>query len=145
MIDFFGGFMRKRVDLYMMPDNSDCTDAKEFLEQQDLYLNVRDISSKPLNEAELSKLIRYFNMKHFLDTSSKAYTANKLDKFMPSRGEVIALMADDNDLLRKPIIVAGRLMVVGANRRKLMEMLQIKSNGDNPAGSGNADRNSQKN
>lgn len=132
--------MRRRVELYMTPGNSDCTDAKEFLEKQDLYLNVRDLATKPLDEAELSKLIRYFDMKHFLNTSSKAYASNKLDKFLPSRQEVLAMIAEDNDLLRKPIIVSGRLMVVGANRRKLMEMLQIKSNGDDPVVSGNSDR-----
>jgi hypothetical protein len=39
------------------------------------------------------------------------------------------MMADDNDLLVKPIVVAGRLMVVGPNRPKIIEMLQLKSNG----------------
>ena len=38
-------------------------------------------------------------------------------------------MAEDNDLIRKPIIVAGRLMTVGCNIDKIREMLQIKSNG----------------
>ena len=42
-------------------------------------------------------------------------------------------MAEVNDLLKKPIVIAGRLMVVGANRCKMMEMLQIKSNGSDPS------------
>lgn len=46
------------------------------------------------------------------------------------RDELYKMMAENNDLIRKPIIVAGRLMVVGPNIPKIMEMLQIRSNGN---------------
>ena len=46
--------------------------------------------------------------------------------------------------LRKPIIVSGRLMVVGANRQKVMEMLQIRPNGSDPIERRQLDNNKKK-
>ncbi len=124
--------MRKVVDLYMAPNDPGCSEIKEFLERQDLQLHIRDLATKPLEAYEIAALIRHFDLKHFLNTSSKTYTGKKLDKTIPDRNEIIQLMADDNDLIKKPIIVAGRLMVVGPNRHKIMQMLQIKPNGSDP-------------
>lgn len=121
--------MRRSVDFYMVPDDPGCKEIKEFLEQQDIALNIRDVSKRPLNFNELSRLIRHLSLKHFLNTSSKTYSKKMLDKELPERQKVIQMLADDNDLLRKPIIVAGRLMVIGPNRFKVIEMLQLKRDG----------------
>lgn len=125
--------MLKTVDLIMVPNDPECKEAQEFLEQQDLRLRIRDVKNNPLSAEEIARLIRHLNLKHFLNTSSKLYATRKMENTLPSREEAIELMAEDNDLLRKPIVIAGRLMVVGANRGKMMEMLQIKSNGSDPS------------
>jgi len=130
---YFGGAMRKIVDLYMVPGDPASEDVQEFLEKQDLLLRVRDIKKDPLSYDRIARLVRHLKLEHFLNTSSKAYARKGLDKNLPGRHEVIEMMARDNDLLKTPIIVAGRLMVVGTNRKKLKEMLQIKSNGSDPA------------
>jgi regulatory protein spx len=124
--------MQRVVDLYVAPDDPECTEIREFLEQQDFNLKVRDLIAKPLGVDEINALIRHFDLRHFLNTSSKSYSKKKLDNAIPNRNELIQLMADDNDLIKKPIIVSGRLMVVGPNRNKIMEMLQIKPNGSDP-------------
>ena len=124
--------MQKIVDIFMVPDDPDCVEVQEFLQQQDLRLHIHDIEKKPLTHDEIARLVRHLDLKHFLNSSSKVYSSKKLDKSLPSREEVIALMAEDNDLLRKPIIVAGRLMVIGPNRSKIIEMLQLKGNGSDP-------------
>ena len=124
--------MPKIVDIFMVPNDPGCVEVQEFLQQQDLRLQIRDITKKPLTENEIARLVRHLDLKHFLNSSSKIYTMKKLDKSLPSRADVIALMAEDNDLLKKPIIVAGRLMVIGPNRSKIVEMLQLKGNGSDP-------------
>ncbi|UCD93546.1 MAG: hypothetical protein JSU69_07170 [Candidatus Zixiibacteriota bacterium] len=124
--------MQKIVDIIMVPNEPGCVEVQEFLQQQDLRLQIRDIKKKPLTEDEITRLVRHLDLKHFLNSSSRIYSRKKLDKSLPSRKEVIALMAEDNDLLKKPIIIAGRLMVIGPNRSKIVEMLQLKSNGSDP-------------
>jgi arsenate reductase-like glutaredoxin family protein len=116
----------------MVPNDPDCVEVQKFLQNQDLRLQIHDIEKKPLTQDEIARLVRHLDLKHFLNSSSKIYSRKKLDKSLPSREEVIALMAEDNDLLRKPIIVAGRLMVIGSNRSKIIEMLQLKGNGSDP-------------
>lgn len=124
--------MQRVVDIYLAPNDPDCDEIKQFLEKQDLKLRIRDLAEKPLEADEIATLIRHFDLKHFLNTASKTYTKKKIDKTITDRNEIIQLMADDNDLIKKPIIVAGRLMVVGPNRQKIMEMLQIRPNGSDP-------------
>ncbi len=124
--------MLRRVDFYTDPEEPGCDEIKEFLTTLDLDLRIRDLSSRPLGAVELERLIRHIDMKHFVNPASKAFKKFRLDKVLPSRKEVIDLIASDNELLRKPIVVAGRLMTVGCNRFKIMEMLQIKNNGSDP-------------
>jgi len=124
--------MLKKVLLYTDLEDSQCNEVRTFLESQEIDLRVIDLRDKPLNCIQVAELIRHFNLKHFLNTDSQAFRKNKLDKNLPPRPEVFELMAGDNDLIRKPIIVSGRLMTVGCNRLKIMEMLQIKQNGSDP-------------
>lgn len=124
--------MQKRVDFYTYPHETNCEEMRQFLQTQDLDLRVRDLTKQPLTFDELNRLIRHIDIKHFINVGSKAYKKHHLDKELPDRRQIITYMAEDNDLLRKPIIIAGRLMTVGCNRQKIMEMLQIKSNGSDP-------------
>ena len=106
-------------------------EVKEYLLEQEVSLQIRDIKTNPLGRHEIMRLLRHFDLKHFLDTDSKIYKRNKIDKSMPDRKDIIDMMVDDNDLLRVPILVSGRLMTIGCNREKITEMLQIRRNGSN--------------
>lgn len=125
--------MLKRVTLYTDPQDTQCDEVKSFLEEQDIRLHIRNIKTEPLGKPEISMLLRHFDLRHFLNAESRLYKKNKLDKSVPGRDEVIDMIATDNELLRVPIIVFGRLMTVGCNREKIIEMLQIKNNGHNPS------------
>ncbi len=133
--------MLKRVDFYTNPDDPSCGEVRNFLKTQELDIHERDLRIKPLGYEELDRLIRHFDMKHFINISSKAIRKFHLEDELPGREDLIKLMAEDNDLIRKPIIVAGRLMTVGCNRQKIMEMLQIKSNGSEPVINSGGDSN----
>lgn len=123
--------MFKKVVMYIKPENGQCDEVKDYLMGQDISLQVRDINADPLGQPEISRLLRHFDLKHFLNTNAKIYKRNKIDESIPAREEIINMMADDNDLLRVPILVSGRLMTVGCNREKITEMLQIRKNGSN--------------
>jgi len=125
--------MLRRVDFYTDPEEPGCDEVREFLATLDLDLRIRDVSSRPLTVPELDGLIRHLDMKHFINTASRAFKKFRLDRETPSRKDTIEMIASDNELLRKPIVVAGRLMTIGCNRFKIMEMLQIKNNGSDPS------------
>lgn len=121
--------MLKKVELYTDPNDPGCKDVNEFLKSLEIILDVHDVKKNPLKKEKIAELLRHFNLDHFINSNSGAYKKFKLDKGIPGRDEVYEMMAEDNDLMRRPIIVAGRLMTVGCNIDKVKEMLQINSNG----------------
>ena len=123
--------MLKSVLMYTKPKVSECDEVKEFLISQEVKLQIRDIEANPLGRYEIIRLLKNFDLKHFLDTDSKVYRRNKIDKSMPERNEIIDMIIENNDLLRVPILIAGRLMTIGSNREKITEMLQIRNNSSN--------------
>lgn len=115
--------MNKKVILYADSKDAYFGDVKGYLEEQEVNLQVHNIGNSPLNQPEISSLVQHFNLQHFLNTKAKSYKKNKLDKSLPERQELIELIAKDNDLLIRPIIVYGRLTAVGYDRHAIKEML----------------------
>lgn len=122
--------MLKTIELFLVPNDPGCKEVSSFLEEQEFRVKVRDLTREPLRLNEITRLMRHFNLKHFLNPEAKGFSKHHLNNTLPSRDELYQLMADDNELIKKPIVVAGRLMVVGPNIPKIKEMLQIRSNGN---------------
>ncbi len=110
--------------------NQNCLEVRKFIEGAGIILIVRDLSQKPFTEVELSSLVGYLNLEHFVDKASESYLKNGLDKGLPERDEMIKMMSEDYTLIRRPIIKSNRLITVGCDKKKLMEMLQISESGE---------------
>ena len=107
-------------------------ETKKYIEDAGIVLDIRDIEKEPLTEQEIGQLVGYFDIRHFLNPMSKAFTDAHLDKKLPDRDEIIKLIAADHSLLRRPIIRTSRLMTVGCDRSCIDEMLELNSNGTRP-------------
>ena len=123
----------KRAQFLTYGDDERCHDTRRFIEDAGVMLDVRDIAEDPLSVHELDRLIGYWDISHFLNRMSDAYTKHGLDKKLPDRDELLDLIAKDHTLLRIPIVKSARLMTVGCDRAKISEMLQISHNGDRSA------------
>jgi regulatory protein spx len=115
--------MNKKVILYANTDDPCFGEIRDYLEEHEVSLHVHNIAQTPLDYPQISDLVRHYDLHHFLNSNSKSYKKNGLDKILPSRQEVIDLIARDNDLLNRPIIISGRLMAVGYNREMIREIL----------------------
>jgi arsenate reductase-like glutaredoxin family protein len=125
--------MAPKRALYLTYGNDGlCSETKKFIEDAGVLLEVRDIGKDPLSEEELTKLIGHLEITHFLNTLSESYTKYRLDKNLPSRDQIIKLMAKDHTLLRRPIVKSARLLTIGCDKRKIADMLQIKTDGEAP-------------
>lgn len=125
--------MQKRAQFFYRNPCTVCKEAKSFLEDHGVTVAARDISERPLRQDELTSILGYLDPRHYLDMSSAAYRKQKLDKQMPSRGELFGLIESNPELLRHPIIVAGRLVTIGSNQQQLVEMFQLNVS-DNGSG-----------
>ena len=124
--------MLKRVDLYIYPDEPECENIAGFLREQEVELFVRNVRERPLNVDEITRLFRHFDTRHFLNENAASFAKHNLNRELPPRRELYELMARDNDLIRRPVVVSGRLMVIGGNIIKIREMLQIRNEQEEP-------------
>ncbi len=121
-----GGALRRQVMLYAKPDDPFCGEIISLLEKAGVKLRIHDLTKQPLNSVQISGLIRHNDVERFLNPYSKLYKKNELGKSLPSRQEVIDLIAGDNDLFRVPIVVSGSMISVGYDPRQIAGMLQLK-------------------
>ncbi len=115
----------KKVTLYIDPKDPYCTEIEKFLRGFRIVLEIHDIRSKPLNARQLSRLLGYGDLCHFLNSNGKSSKLKDLDTSIANRDQILEMIAGDNALLQKPIIVSGRLMTFGYDRRTIMNMLQL--------------------
>ena len=87
--------------------------------KQKAELELRDLGKQPLSEAELESLIGARDYLLFLNPRNGLYRAREMKRKPPSRAEAIKLMSKNPNLIRRPIVVAGKKLVIGYDEEAL--------------------------
>jgi arsenate reductase-like glutaredoxin family protein len=87
-------------------------------------LDSRDLSAERLTEAELEALIGQRDYKEFLNPRNELYRTRNMNEHPPSRTEAIRLMAQEPNLIRRPIVIRGSQMVLGFDEDAYKKLLQ---------------------
>jgi len=118
--------MFKQVEIYTDRVDENIEALKSTMDENHIRYVIHDIKEKPLDQDKLQELLKHFNLEHFIVNNGNG--SSKLISNLKSlpRSEIIEKLAEDNGMLRKPIIVAGRLTTVGFNWDSLMTMLYLK-------------------
>jgi arsenate reductase len=87
-------------------------------------LDERDYAKDPLNAAELKDLFAGRDPRDFLNQRSPAFKAMGLAGKVLTAQQAIALMAKEPNLIRRPIVVAGKEMIAGFDRERLRAALR---------------------
>jgi arsenate reductase len=85
-------------------------------------LEERDLTRRPLAEEELRQLIGDRPVEAFLGTRSGPYRELGLAGELPPREQLIRLMVDHPNLVRRPVARRGDRMVIGADEAALREL-----------------------
>ncbi len=101
---------RKVIHFLHKPDCSTCRKARKFLEKRGFQLYFRDLAKQRLSATELEKLIGKRDYTDFLNPRNELF---RKKHYPPSRREAIRLMAQEPNLIRRPVIVGGGRVVVG--------------------------------
>jgi Spx/MgsR family transcriptional regulator len=105
--------MPKKISFYQKPTCTTCRKSKAYLEKRGANLELRNLDTERLSEAELDKLIGKRDHREFLNTRNELYRSRKMKDNPPSRAETIKLMAEFPNLIRRPVTVSGAQIILG--------------------------------
>ncbi len=98
--------------LWMKSSCTTCRNAKAKLAELGIEVEIRDYFRKPLEAPELEGLLPE-DPAPMLGTKSPKYKELGLKDRRLSKAEAIALMVEDNNLLKRPILVHPKGTVIG--------------------------------
>lgn len=101
--------------LWMKSTCSTCREAKAKLSALGIEVEARDYAKAPLHAAELEKLLPA-DPAPMLGTKSPKYRELGLKDRRLSKAEAIALMVQDNNLLKRPILIHPKGVIIGFDR-----------------------------
>jgi arsenate reductase-like glutaredoxin family protein len=87
-------------------------------------LDERDYAKVPLSAAELKDLFAGRDPRYFLNPRSPAFKAMGLAGKSLTPDQALALMAKEPNLIKRPIVVAGKEMIAGFDRDRLRAALK---------------------
>ena len=82
----------------------------------------RNTDKEPLSAAELAKLIGTREVADFLNPRSTPYKALGLGTRSVGKAEAIRLIRQDVNLLKRPLVVAGRRIIFGLDEQAYREL-----------------------
>jgi len=79
--------------------------------------------NRGLSEQELNALIGDRDYKMFLNTRNELYREKNMKESPPARAEAIALMAKNPNLIKRPILIKGKRILLGFNPDEMRKAL----------------------
>lgn len=87
-------------------------------------LEERDLGRQPLSETELEELFRGRDPREFLNPRNELYRRLEMKAKPPSPKETIRLMAEEPNLIRRPLVARGRRRIAGYDEAALLALLR---------------------
>jgi Spx/MgsR family transcriptional regulator len=115
---------KQKIQFLQKPSCTTCRKAKAFLEKHGAQLDLRSLDDQRLSEDELDRLIGDRDYIPFLSTRNELYRSRKMKEQPPSRSEAIRLMAATSNLIRRPIVISGKRIVLGYDEAAYQELLR---------------------
>ena len=88
-----------------------------------MALDERDYAKQPFSLAELKELFEGIDPLDYLNPKSPAFKTMGLRGKTLSAADALKLMAEEPNLIKRPIVIAGRAMVAGFDRNRYREEL----------------------
>jgi arsenate reductase-like glutaredoxin family protein len=86
-------------------------------------LDERDYAKQPLNEAELKDLFKAADPRDYINPKSPAFKTLNLKGRTLTPEQAVKLMAQEPNLIKRPLTIAGRKVIAGFDRDQLRKAL----------------------
>ena len=84
-----------------------------------IELDERDYAKQALSEAELKELFKGKDPRDYLNPKSPAFKAMSLKGKTLTADQAIKLMAQEPNLMKRPLTITGRTIIAGNDREAL--------------------------
>ncbi len=112
------------------PKCSTCKKAQDFLNNNGISYQIRNIKEDKLDATELEALYNKSNLqlKRFFNTSGLLYKSMSLKDKLPlmNEQEQLTLLSSDGMLVKRPLLVGDDFVLVGFKESDYAEKLNIK-------------------
>lgn len=85
-------------------------------------LEFRDLDKDRLSVEELDALIGDRDYRLFLNSRNEVYRERNMGEHPPSRSDALKMMAEHPNLIRRPIVISGKRVVLGYDEEALKQL-----------------------
>lgn len=113
------------VNLYYSTSSKSSRSARAWLVENNIPFNERDIIANPLDLDELKQILRLTEngFEDIVSTRSKAFKALHIDLADLGFNQLLDLLVEKPQLLKRPIIYDGRRLQIGYNEEDIRAFL----------------------
>ena len=113
------------VNLYYSTSSKSRRSARAGLVENNIPFNERDIIANPLDRDELKQILRLTEngFEDIVSTRSKAFKALHIDLSDLGFNQLLDLLVEKPQLLKRPIIYDGRRLQIGYNEEDIRAFL----------------------
>jgi arsenate reductase (glutaredoxin) len=115
---------KHKIKFLQKPSCTTCRKARLFLERRGAELELRSLDEQRLSEGELQQLIGESDYIPFLNTRNELYRSRNMKERAPSRSEAITLMAANPNLIRRPVVISGKKIILGYDEGGYRDLLR---------------------
>jgi arsenate reductase len=115
---------KAKIQFLQKPTCTTCRKAKAYLEKLGAELELRSLEKQKLSKAELDELIGERDHKEFLSSRNALYRTRNMKDHPPTRAEAIRLMAEEPNLIRRPVVMRGKRIVLGYDENAYKELVK---------------------
>jgi arsenate reductase-like glutaredoxin family protein len=91
--------------------------------EQGAELELRDLAAERLSAQELDALIGERDYREFLNPRNELYRERNMKELPLSRAEALKLMAAEPNLIRRPVVIVGKQIVLGYEEEALKKLV----------------------
>jgi Spx/MgsR family transcriptional regulator len=93
------------------------------LQSKNIDFEAREYGKNPLSENELRDIIGAGPVESYLNTRTPLYREKNMKQKPPSLQEAIKLMLKDPNLLKRPVIIKGKIKLAGFDEAAVKKIL----------------------
>jgi len=113
------------VTIYTTPSCTSCRKAIDWLEENEIPYKKRNISTAPLSEKEIKNIMALTEngTDDIISTRSKAFADLNVDIDELSLSDLFALIQNQPNLIKRPIIVDDKRVQIGYNAAEIRKFI----------------------